>query len=291
MSASSTSPQELAELAVVGVARNCSRSLRHDIARLQAATRGLQARVHFLIVESDSDDGSEAALAALQQDMADFRYLSLGSLRAQIPQRTARIAHCRNRYLDELRDNPLYARVSHVLVSDLDGVSRDLDAQALASCWRPGLPPWGALTANQGDYYYDIYALRHPVWCPGDCWQEQRALLPQLGKRAADEIALFSRMVHIDPRRPPIEVDSAFGGLAVYRRDALLGARYVGLDAQGQETCEHVQLHAQMRAHGWRIFINPALINAHSTKHAGRKKFWRTWRRRLWNRLRGKSDL
>lgn len=280
------------ELAVVGVARNCSRSLRRDIARLRAATTGCgAARVHFLIVESDSDDGSEAALAALAREMPEFRYLSLGALRSRIPQRTARIAHCRNAYIDALREDPRYAGVTHVLVSDLDGVSKDLDAAALASCWRTGLPDWGALTANQGDYYYDIWALRHPVWCPGDAWEEQRALLPQLGKRAADEVALFSRMVHIDPRRAPIEVESAFGGLGLYRREALLAGRYVGLDAEGREVCEHVALHAQLRAQGHRIFINPALINARSTKHAGRKKFWRTLRRRLWNRLRGRNDL
>jgi hypothetical protein len=241
-------------------------------------------------VESDSGDATLQVLQQCAQRWPALRFLSEGSLRERIPQRTARIAHCRNVYLDELRRNPLYAGVSHVIVADLDRVCRDLDAAALASCWAVA-EPWSALTANQGDYYYDIWALRHPVWCPGDAWEEQRALLPVLGKRAADEVALFSRMVHIDPRRAPIEVDSAFGGLAVYKREALLAGRYVGLDAAGRESCEHVALHAQLRAQGHRIFINPALINARHTKHAGRKKLWRTLRRRLWNRLRGKDDL
>ena len=38
---------------------------------------------------------------------------------------------------------------------------------------------------------------------------------------------------------------------------------------------------------GSRYIIHPGLINAKKTKHAGRKKFWRTLRRRLWNGLRG----
>jgi hypothetical protein len=141
--------------------------------------------------------------------------------------------------------------------------------------------------ANQGDYYYDVWALRHEAWCPGDAWRERDALVPLLGTTAADEVALFSRMVHIDAQRPMIEVQSAFGGLAIYRRPALLSARYVGLDANGAEVCEHVALHAQMRSQGARLFINPALINARRTKHAGRKKFFRTLRRKLWNALRG----
>jgi hypothetical protein len=277
------------EVAIVGIARNCARSIERDLTGLLRAA-SIFRRVHLLVVESDSDDRTPAMLADLSTRMPALRHLSLGRLREQLPQRTARIAHCRNACLDELAANPLYAGVTHVLVSDLDGVSRDLDSAALASCWRADAPAWDMCAANQRDYYYDIWALRHPVWCPRDAWAEQRALQPVLGKRAADEVALFSRMVHIDTARPMIEVESAFGGLAVYRRDALLGARYVGLDAAGAEVCEHVTLHAQMRADGARLFINPALINARRTKHAGRKKLWRTLRRRLWNAIRGVKE-
>jgi hypothetical protein len=274
------------EVAIVGIARNCARSIERDLAvLLRAAT--IFARVHLLVVESDSDDRTPALLAELSARMPGLRHLSLGRLREQLPQRTARIAHCRNACLDELAANPVYAGVTHVVVSDLDGVSRDLTGAALATCWRDDAPNWDMCAANQADYYYDVWALRHPVWCPGDAWAEQRALVPVLGRTAADEIALFSRMVHIDPGRPMIEVESAFGGLAVYRRDALLAARYVGLDTNGAEICEHVTLHAQMRADGARLYVNPALVNARRTKHAGRKKLLRTIRRRLWNTLRG----
>jgi hypothetical protein len=283
-----SSPLLQLELAVVGVARNCARSIQRDIEVLERATAAF-GRVHFLVIESDSTDQSVATLQAMATRSPGFRYRSLGHLRETIPRRTERIAHCRNVYIDELASNPLYATVTHVLVSDLDGVSRHIDGAGLASCWRAGVA-WDVCTANQGDHYYDIYALRHPVWCPGDAWQEHDALVPLLGERAATEISLFSRMVHIAPTRPMIEVDSAFGGLAVYARKALLAGRYVGVDAQGRDTCEHVTLHAALRAQGLRICINPAMINARTTRHAGRKKPFRTLRRRLWNWLRRRED-
>jgi hypothetical protein len=276
------------EIALVGVTRNGARFLPRSLDRMRRATH-LFGRVHAFFVESDSTDATLDVLRDATRRWPELRYRSEGALRERLPQRTARIAHCRNVYLEELATNPLYAGVSHVIVADLDRVCRDIDAPALASCWA-ATEPWDACTANQGDYYYDIWALRHPLWCPGDAWQEQKALQPLLGKTAADELALFSRMVHIDPRRPLIEVDSAFGGLAVYKRQALLAGRYVGLDNEGGEVCEHVTLHAQLRAQGHRIFINPALINARTTRHAGRKKLFRTLRRRLWNALRGKKD-
>jgi len=281
-------PEDPATLDVVicGVARNCARSIDRDIRTLQRAA-SLFRRVQVLVVESDSSDHTLKILRTLSERDARVRYISLGSLRERLPQRTARIAASRNACLDELAVNPIYAAASHMIMVDLDGMCRHLTRQALASCWAAGTPPWDVCGANQGDYYYDVWTIRHPIWCPGDCWREQAALVPLLGKTAADEVAIFSRMIHIAPTQPWIEVDSAFGGLAVYRRSSIGTARYVGLDEQGREVCDHVGLNLAMRAAGRRIFINPALINARSTKHAGRKKFFRTLRRRLWNALRG----
>jgi hypothetical protein len=65
-----------------------------------------------------------------------------------------------------------------------------------------------------------------------------------------------------------IEVDSAFGGLAVYRRGALNGVKYAGLDKSGDQICEHVSLHEQIKANGGYIFINPRLINTGETTHS-----------------------
>lgn len=276
------------DIAVVGVIRNGARFLDRELKRLRAATSDF-SRVHVLLVESDSTDATLEVLAASATEWPSLRYLSEGSLCEQLPQRTVRIAHCRNVCLNELANNPMYAAVSHVIVADLDRVCHDLTPSALASCWGPNAPvDWALCCANQGDWYYDLWALRHPVWCPGDVWQEYEQLLPLLGKVEATNVTQFARMVHIAPDRPWIEVDSAFGGLAVYRREVLLNARYVGINGSGKEICEHVTLHVQIKANGGRIFINPALINAQRTRHGGRKGFWRTQRRRLWNWLSAK---
>lgn len=276
------------EVVICGVARNCARSIERDIHALQRAAT-LFKRVQVLVVESDSTDDTLAILQRLHVADSSVRHVSLGHLRERHPKRTERIAMARNACLDELASNPIYASASHMIMVDLDGMCRHLTREALASCWSADAPPWDVCGANQGDYYYDVWTIRHPQWCPGDCWREHEMLVPVLGREGADEVAIFSRMVHIAPDRPWIEVDSAFGGLAIYRRESIGAARYVGLDEMGREVCDHVGLNLTMRAAGRRIFINPALINAHSTKHAGRKKFFRTLRRKLWNRLRGRS--
>jgi glycosyltransferase involved in cell wall biosynthesis len=260
-------PIQAAALVVVGCVRNGAKTVRRAVETLAAATAGF-AHVQFLIVESDSTDATVATLEDLRRQSESFAFVSLGALAERIPARTERIAHCRNQYLEELRTNPRYSSVDYVMVADLDGVNNDLRRAAVETCWT-SVQPWDVVTANQRDAYYDIWALRHPDWCPVDCHEQYTRLRPIFGHPRALAIAIHSRMARLSPWTTWIEVDSAFGGLAIYRREALLAADYSGVSG-AQPVCEHVPLHAQLRAKGFRIFINPALINAHRTDHSAR---------------------
>lgn len=260
-------PIDAASLVIVGCVRNGAKTIRRAVETLAKATTAF-AQVRFLIVESDSTDATVAELQRLRNESAGFEFTSLGAVAERIPARTERIAACRNRYLDELRNDPQYAAVDYVMVADLDGVNNDLRREAVATCWASA-QPWDVVAANQRDAYYDIWALRHPDWCPVDCHDQYSRLRGLFGHPRAQAIAIHSRMARLSPRGDWIEVDSAFGGLAIYRREALLAGRYSGVQ-DGRPICEHVPLHAELRARGYRLFINPALINAHRTDHSAR---------------------
>ena len=59
------------------------------------------------------------------------------------------------------------------------------------------------------------------------------------------------------PSAPPFDVDSGFGGIALYSRAALAGCRY----AAPHDDCEHIALHACVRArHGARVLVAPRLL-------------------------------
>ena len=271
-------PIERAELAVVGLVRNCAKYLLREIDSLTRATRAF-SRIHFLVIESDSTDNTVEVLRTYKREVSNFDFISLGALDTKHPIRTDRLAVCRNRYLDEL-ETPKYAAVNYVLIADLDGVNRDLKAEALRSCWTQG-SSWDVVCANQLDRYYDIWALRHPVWCPVDCKQHAKALEPLFGRAQAVKLAVTSRKLQLPTTAAWVEVESAFGGLAIYRREALHGVRYRGLDESGVPICEHVPLHAALRERGGRIFINPALINTMHAPHTGRKEWHVRLRRKL----------
>jgi len=268
-----------AEILIAGPVRNCERALRREVLRLQAAFQGA-GQLYWFIVESDSTDRTLEVLASLEREIPNFRFRSLGFLAGSIRIREACIAHCRNAYLDELDSNPLYAKVDFVVVADLDGVNSLLTPGAVASCWSRS--DWDVCTANQRGPYYDLWALRHPVWNPSDCWK-QCDMLRQYGIQSelAAWASVYGKMVTIPQDSDWIPVDSAFGGLGVYRRPILSGVRYAGADEKGTAICEHVWLHNQLRARGARILINPRLINASVTDHSRERSVLRTLRRGL----------
>jgi len=255
---------------VVGVARDCQKSVRGEVLRLFESLKSCRM-LHWLVIESDSSDKTVDTLRDLEKEVPGFRFISLGSLRMQMQIRTQRIAHCRNAYLDELKSNPLYADIDYVVVADLDGVNNLATSGGFASCWLRS--DWDVCTANQRGPYYDIWALRHHLWSPNDCWQQYHFLLAMKAKReAALWAAIYTKMITIDESNDWIEVDSAFGGLAVYRRRTLDGIRYAGVDEAGEPVCEHVSLNNKIRSSGYRIFINPKLINTAGTEHSHQRK-------------------
>jgi len=82
------------------------------------------------------------------------------------------------------------------------------------------------------------------------------------------------RVFSLEPNSPPLEVDSAFGGLGIYKMSSVRrnSARYSGhkmkvLPARkgptevGLQVCEHVSFNQGFRRNGEALFILPFLIN------------------------------
>lgn len=259
---------ERAKILVTGIARDCGKKIGQDIDRIALCLTRFQ-EIHWLVVESDSADDTVEILQEHEQSLKNFRYLSLGTLRKKYPKRTERTSFCRNVYLSEVQENEIYNDIDFVLVVDLDGINTKITEEGILSCW--DADDWGGCAANQAGPYYDVWALRHEVWCPGDCWHEYYFLRNYgLGIARALYSAVYSKMITIPSDQPMFEVDSAFGGAAIYKREALMNARYVGVDEEGKEVCDHVALSEDIRNDGFRIFLNPKFVNSGLTFHSRR---------------------
>ena len=257
-----------AKILVTGIARDCGKKIEQDINRIALCLTRFR-EIHWLVVESDSEDNTVEILQEHERRLKNFRYLSLGRLRDKYPKRTERTSFCRNVYLGEVQKNEIYTDIDFVLVVDLDGINTKITEEGILSCWE--VDDWGGCAANQAGPYYDVWALRHEVWCPGDCWHEYYFLREYgLGVARALYASVYSKMITIPSDQPMFEVDSAFGGAAIYKREALMNAKYVGVDEEGKEVCDHVALSEDMRNDGFKLYLNPKFVNSGITFHSRR---------------------
>lgn len=271
------------EIVILGICRNVEADLAEDIARLSAAFNDF-SRVHFRVVESDSTDRTIGVLESLQSSNPNFRYQSFGNLESSIGNRWERIAFCRNACLQTITGDPELKLVKYFAIADLDGVNSLINRGAVLSCWIRD--DWDVCAANQAAAYYDVFALRHTTWSPNDCWKfesslKKRGVHPVLAK----EYAVYQRQCVIPPLSQWIEVDSAFGGLAIYKVGILGDSKYRGKLSDDSVVCEHVPFHESLKTRGARIFINPLLINGawnvHNAQHLPFNRFKRVVKRAI----------
>ena len=236
---------------LVGIARNALPYLPNTL----GLVKELQPQFgsfKMYVYENDSTDGTAACLDvfAAGNEWATVEHDTLGGAdsRGFEPERTVRLAHCRNKCQEWVRQNA--ADADWVIVLDLDphggfsveGVFNSIDwlgrvarpaGMASFSLWaearEEGKPPHIA--------QYDSWAAR-PNW-----WRDRR-----------EEIGfVWFSMLLFPVGAPPVPMNSAFGGLAVYRTEAFLapGVAYAGGD------CEHVALHKAMQEAGYQLYLNP----------------------------------
>lgn len=245
--------------------RNCANQVTSDVKKIADALVGAKS-ISYLLVESDSSDATLEVLSKLKNDIPRFDYLTKGSLRAQMPIRTDRLAYCRNRYLDAIRTDEKYRDIDYVLVSDFDGMNTHLTRASIDSCWERD--DWDVCTANQDGPYYDVWTIRHPQWSPNDCFEQYHTMLNnKVSAFKAYYQSVYARMITIPLDSEWMEIDAGFGGLGLYKKEALICSHYTGVTEDGKEICEHVLLSEGIKKAGFKIFLNPRLINTKRSEH------------------------
>lgn len=261
------SPCQQRRAVFVGLARNCAWFLPAVIQNIERlATLYRQSAV--VIIENDSSDASKSILRDWLANRANGTLIELDGLAAREPKRTQRISTARNAALDYIRSSPI-GSWDHLVVLDLDDVNThpiSCNGFERAVDFLEGNPTVAGVFANQSIAYYDIWALRS-AWCRADCWKQISARPQWMSLELAKTIYVHVPQVVIPEHAPPIRVDSAFGGLAIYKLGSIANFKYEGLDVDGTEICEHVAFNQQISESGGQLFIYPGLINQTSTIH------------------------
>jgi hypothetical protein len=263
---------------IYGLARNCADAVTCSLRSLDNLASCFR-QTDIVAVTNDSTDGTSEILARWAAGSPSRTVFRAEGMATAVAGRTDRLATLRNLCLVEMRRRIQGGRrFDLMIVFDFDGVNSDPDlARTLCNAIATAPSNWAALFANQRQAYYDIWALRHPRWCPGDCWQEVRKSvrflrgpLRRRAEAAAVERFVGKRQVRINPDESPISVHSAFGGLGVYRVSALDGAWYNGRDTEGHDVCEHVVFNSCVHRRGLKLYIIPGLLNDAPPEHLAR---------------------
>lgn len=265
---------------IVGCARDLGHVIESEIVTLNKCFSPL-GDLSYFVVESDSTDNTLNTLKSISRNEDNFQYISLGNLSDKFPDRHERMAICRNRYLEEIRARVIEHKIDFVVVADLDGVNDGLTQASVESCFIRD--DWDACFANQGRNYYDVFALRHETWCKEDPWREMWNLRDRgIKELKSKEIAIHKKQKRISQNSDWIRVESAFGGLAIYRTQVMLSSRYSAyLKSQSFSTCEHVPFHVESSIGDLRLFINPKFINSNWNDHNKIHRLLPTLRRKL----------
>jgi len=247
------------DLIIAGLARDCAHSLPGLLEQLSALADHFETS-RFIFLENDSLDETKAVLRNFATSRLDVHIEFFDAIGRQHPKRTDRLAFLRNTILQiafSVAPNP---HNSYLMLLDMDGAITQIDTDRIVNHIQNADGSWAGLFANQLDYYYDLWALRHPTYCPYDIWQKVRDRPKGMDKKQA--IATYITPLHfsLDPDQGMIEVESAFGGLGIYQLSALQDCLYIGLDREGNEICEHVALNRTIRSNGGKLFIDAGLI-------------------------------
>lgn len=237
-----------AKVCFVGLARNLGGILPSSIAGIEQTAR------HFrdwraVIVENDSTDGTKDILRRWATDnplhvivqMSDNGRPHLAGFERA---RTEAMADYRNRCRELVRQHCPDA--DYVIAVDLDcwgGWS--LHGVLNGIGWHDRIPKAACMASTSLFKHQGMLIDGKAPWAHYDNWAYRWiGWAPRMGP-------WFTFWLP-PPGAPPIEVNSAFGGLAIYKTQPYLESEYTG------EDCEHVPFHAKMHKQGWAIFLNPA---------------------------------
>ncbi len=237
------------------------------------------SEVGYIFVENDSIDNTKEILKSWGADKNNFNLINLDGLKA-ISARTIRLEIVRNSYLEAIRYDSKLKDFDYLAVLDADDIGvYPIDGGEVLNAieFLNSSSIRAAAFANQRGTYYDMWALRLRPQCPGDIWEE--VLNYVVKNRCSDELAFSEvfkkRIFSIEESSEPIKVDSAFGGLGVYKMKYILnnpnpylgskikivpgddGASYYAR----WQVCEHVHFNAGIKNQGGEMFIYPRLIN------------------------------
>lgn len=197
-----------------------------------------------VIFENDSKDRTKDLLASWSKKNQNVTIISKDFKNKKRPS-IQFLADARNFYIDEIQ-KPDYDDFNVLIVVDMD-MSYGFDMRGIYHSFA-SWDSWDAMASNgvsnsEGEMY-DAFAFRNSEF-PWAHYQKPKTYWEEIVPKIQRVYPVTSALV---------PVDSAFGGLAIYKRDKLKGCRYQSIMGD----CEHIEFHKCLKQNKGIMFMNPA---------------------------------
>lgn len=251
---------------VCGIVRNAARGLKRNIPTInEICSRFKDFRV--VVFENDSTDGTKDILKKWAEAYPDKVFCITENIdrSSTIPKagdvagnpffserRISKMAFYRNKYMEFIDESGLSA--DYLLVVDLDVYKIYPNAvfSSFINC-----PEWDAVTAfgystspKLRRRYHDTYIFQE--------WEKRGDVQTEAYMSQCAE-----KYGNLGPGDLWVRVAAAFGGLAIYRFDAVKGLRYKVIPNRDPNVTvygEHYSLYVQMLDRGYdRFYLNPSM--------------------------------
>jgi len=264
-----------------GIAQNCAKDLPMVLNNVSNLSNLFQSSA-FLFIENDSSDNTKEILETWGVDRSQFTCLNMNGLNT-IPIKTLRLEFLRNACIEFVKNHVVYSEYDYLIILDMDNSSTlQIDTLQFINALQflDSKQSNAGLFANQIGMYYDMWAFRHPEFCPYDVWEE---VLDYAHKeKVSDEVSLnhtlMKRVKNFPIKNEAIPVDSAFGGFGIYKMSYVIKNPnpYLGSKIKQMymddgsirffrlQTCEHVHFNRGIKAMGGELFIYTGLINGNT---------------------------
>ena len=248
---------------VCSIVRNAAHGLKKNIPVINRICSHFKDYI-IIIYENDSTDSTKDLLSAWAKELSSNVYVDMKNFDNQpsIPtiqngvnpffsrKRITKMAFLRNQYMTFIQSSPI--NYDYVMVVDLDVAK--IDEKAVLSSFNTDIP-WDAVTAfgysigpNLRRRYHDTYALTL-------LGEENEPQTESKIKEHANSMMKINNW---------FRVFSAFGGLAIYKFEAIKDLKYQvypNNDDRVEVKCEHYSIYKQMKANGYdNVYINPDMV-------------------------------
>ena len=271
---------------VCGIVRNAASGLKRNIPSVQSICSRFKD-YQVIIFENDSTDKTKVLLDKWQRSDPEHVHCMMEDMDKDLTipgwgsvdgnpffseRRISKMAYYRNKYLEYIDNHFLSA--DYLIVIDMDVAK--IYPESVFSCFQD-CPEWDAVTAfgystspQFRRRYHDTYIFQE--------WEKRGAVQTEA---YMNEMA--RKYASLRPSDPWVRVAAAFGGLAIYRFEAVKGLRYSVLpnnDANVTVYGEHYSIYIQMIERGYdRFFLNPAMFLKY--QKVTPRIVWRSLKRRL----------